>query len=284
MGGGISLSSLPTKLNEEEVRKLCGDDFDQESFDDLKDENGFITKQQFMEEIGHPHSHHHSARPIAVIYRGLATAEGCPEVCATALEGPYQIKYAGPAYSDILAALNDPSEKAALYVQPGGGDNMEVGWNAVKDFSEGLKSWVQKGGHYIGICMGGYLAGTEPGFGLLEGWESASYTETEGAEVTDMKDALVTVHWRDVHRQVYFQGGPCFKPCDDCDRGKAVVLATYSNNQVAALALPLGNGSVGVCGPHPEAPSDWYTDIGGKAVTELFVDLVATTCNIHSTY
>ena len=40
------------------------------------------------------------------------------------------------------------------------------------------------------------------------------------------------------------------------------MLATYSNGLAAAVVARYGRGSVGVSGPHPEAPASWYSESG----------------------
>lgn len=55
---------------------------------------------------------------------------------------------------------------------------------------------------------------------------------------------------------MYFQDGPTFKLRADAN---ANVLATYRNDQPAALVTPYGAGRVGVVGPHPEADQSWYS-------------------------
>eukprot|EP00386_Alphamonas_edax_P014897 GDKI01045579.1.p1 GENE.GDKI01045579.1~~GDKI01045579.1.p1 ORF type:complete len:158 (-),score=56.69 GDKI01045579.1:368-841(-) len=135
-----------------------------------------------------------------------------------------------------------------VFVQPGGGDDMKVGWNAVK------------------------------GFKLLEqaGGDSAEYTSMDDADVGDMDDHMISVVWRGEERELYYQGGPAFTLNGS---GDADIVATYSNGAIAAMIVPFGKGAVGVCGPHPEAPQDWIDDaeLEGEEATELWVQLVKDT-------
>jgi glutamine amidotransferase-like uncharacterized protein len=121
---------------------------------------------------------------------------------------------------------------------------------------------VHGGGRYLGICMGGYLAGSRPGYNLLTGnW--ADYTQTHGAEVTDARDAVISVRWPAAHRpamrKIYYQDGPYFWLDGPA---KARVLARYTNGLIAAMVVRFGDGAVGVCGPHPEANRSWYQAAG----------------------
>ena len=218
------------------------------------------------------------ARPVALIYRGPASTPGAPEAVAELLatgERAMDVRFVGPAESDQFSAA--ALSTAALYVQPGGADDLDAAWNAVSPMASSLRSWVHDGGAYLGCCMGGFLAGRDPGFDLLPG-DASEYSAAPGATVTNNADTLVTVDWRGRPENVYFQGGPAFT----VNAGKGdTILARYSNGPVAAGVFGFGRGSVGVTGPHPEAPLSWYTDAGLDAPSPLphaaFTDLVATT-------
>ncbi len=45
---GAAASTAPSKLGVEGVKKICGDKFDQEVFDSMKDNDGFVTKEQLI--------------------------------------------------------------------------------------------------------------------------------------------------------------------------------------------------------------------------------------------
>ncbi len=213
------------------------------------------------------------SKPLAVIYTGPAACLDCPDAVAKSL--------AGSNYDFVFATgenVTNALQSAAVYIQPGGGDSMEVGWNGVKGFAINLQKWIAAGGHYVGICMGGYLAGTQPGFDLLGDGESHGYMDSPSADIKNMSDFLITLKWRGVEKKLFFQGGPSF--ILPSNRNGVQVLATYSNNDIAAMVVPYGKGSVGVVGPHPEAPQDWFQKIGGTASPDLFLDLVNAAVNV----
>ena len=219
-----------------------------------------------------------SRRSVALIYRGPASTPGAPEAAATLLdegELAMDVRFVGPDEPDQLTAA--VLSTGALYVQPGGADDLNAAWNAVLPITSALRAWIHDGGAYLGCCMGGFLAGRDPGFDLLPG-EAVEYGASPGATVTDNADALVTVDWRGRPETVYFQGGPAFTVNAGPDD---TTLARYSNGLVAAGVFGFGRGAVGVTGPHPEAPLSWYTDAGLDAPSPLphqaFTDLVTTT-------
>jgi hypothetical protein len=219
------------------------------------------------------------ARPLALVYRGPAACDGCSEAAHDLLEHDgFTVRYIGPDEQDRFGpgALGG----AALYVQPGGTNGQEVStaWGLLEDepgfTPELVRSYVRGGGRYLGLCMGGYLAG-DPGYDLLPG-DSGEYIRSRGASVTDERDRLVDVAWRGRAQRMYFQDGPYFDV-----RGPGVeVLARYTNARPAAVVASYGAGRVAVSGPHPEAPADWYRDYGlpdeSPSGLDLGADLLRT--------
>ncbi|MFC4493841.1 BPL-N domain-containing protein [Streptomyces ovatisporus] len=198
-------------------------------------------------------------RPRALVYRGPAVCPGCAESAAALLRGaprPCAVTYCGPRERVPLSA--DSLADAEVYVQAGGPDDVDGAWTEVRGSARAVREWVRAGGRYLGFCMGGYLAGSDPGFGLLPG-DTDAYTTTPGASVRTSRDTVIAVRWRGRERHMYFQDGPYFDLRKGAD---ATVLATYGNGTVAALVAPFGEGRVGVSGPHPEADRSWYDEAG----------------------
>ncbi|WP_051341820.1 BPL-N domain-containing protein [Pseudonocardia spinosispora] len=197
--------------------------------------------------------------PLALIYGG---PQGCPD-CAPAVAAllraaprPFRTRYVGP--DSGVALTSAVLAQARLYVQPGGGADLEGAWRQLRGSAELVRGWVREGGSYLGLCFGAYLAGRNPGFDLLPG-DTDGYTSSPGAAVTDDRDTVVDVDWRGQRRHMYFQDGPAFYLNEGAG---ATVLATYPNGTVAAAVAPYGKGRVGVSGPHPEADESWYTEKG----------------------
>ncbi|WP_225728782.1 MULTISPECIES: BPL-N domain-containing protein [unclassified Nocardia] len=214
--------------------------------------------EQSMNLFRHFRSDAESARPIALVYRGPATLPGCPEAAAAVLAASrwnFDIRFIGPR--EHLRFGDSAMTGAAIYVQPGGGE-LEPAYRHLKSHRGEIRHFVRDGGGYLGFCLGGYLAGATPGFDLLPG-DTDRYIDTRGATVDHDDDTVISVRWRGQRRQLYFQDGPIFDIETD---GGTQVLATYTNGTIAAAVTEFGRGRVGVCGPHPEATSDWFTDAG----------------------
>jgi glutamine amidotransferase-like uncharacterized protein len=159
----------------------------------------------------------------------------------------------GPRESRQLDAAS--LAEAAVYAQPGGAE-LDEAYRHLRPHRKDIRRFVHSGGRYLGFCLGGYLAGSSPGFGLLPG-DTDQYIITDSATVRTDRDAVVEVNWRGQQRQLYFQDGPYFQLEPRTD---ITVLATYPNRTVAAAVSGFGRGRVGVVGPHPEATADWFTD------------------------
>ncbi|WP_020659626.1 BPL-N domain-containing protein [Amycolatopsis benzoatilytica] len=198
-----------------------------------------------------------TGKPLALIYNGPQGCTDCAPTMAEVLHTapqPFEVAYVGPGTGTPLTA--SALAPAQLYVQPGGGADLDATWRDLKGSAKALRDWVHGGGCYLGLCFGGYLAGRNPGFELLPG-DTRGYTDTPDATVLDARDTVVPVTWKGKPRHMYFQDGPAFLLDDGAD---ATVLATYPNGTAAAVVAPYGKGRAGVCGPHPEADESWYAD------------------------
>ena len=129
-------------------------------------------------------------------------------------------------------------QAATLYAQPGGMGELSQAYQHVKRHAQEITSFVASGGRYLGICMGGYLAGRTPGFQLLPG-DTDQWMASRRASVRTEAETIVNVYWRGQLRSMYFQDGPYFR----LDRGATgvMVLATYTNGKIAALVAPYGS-------------------------------------------
>ncbi|MGY4652971.1 BPL-N domain-containing protein [Mycobacterium sp. URHB0021] len=193
---------------------------------------------------------------LALVYRGPASLPGCPEAVAELLSASalgLRVDFVGPDEARRLSAASLAG--AIVYAQPGGAD-LDDAYRHMRPHRKTIRQFVSNGGRYLGFCLGGYLAGSSPGFDLLPG-DSEQYIGSTLSTVHTDQDTVVEVSWRGRRRRLYFQDGPLFR----FDAGAEVgVLATYPNHTVAAAVTRFGRGRVGVVGPHPEAEADWFTD------------------------
>lgn len=182
---------------------------------------------------------------------------------------PFAAPYLRLAGADVGRDCHIGTVQAVLYAQPGGGE-LKPAYRRLKKKASAISDFVRAGGRYLGFCLGGYLAGETPGFGLLPG-DTDQYISSRGAGIRTDGDAVVTVNWGGRNRPLYFQDGPYFVL--DPSRGPADVVARYDNGLPAAVVAPCGRGAVGVVGPHPEATPDWFVDVGLRVPRPLGLDL-----------
>lgn len=166
----------------------------------------------------------------------------------------FRIRYVGPneAYKVVPSSFAGVS----LYVQPGGDTSVARADKLLGSAAQQvIKDYVGRGGHYLGICQGAYLAGTDPGMGMLSPGNTGQYIATKGASTHSEGDTVIPIKWGKKKIYMYFQDGAYIIPSKA--RGEKI-LAKYTNGKVAALSKPFGRGRIGVIGPHPEAPKSWY--------------------------
>lgn len=117
------------------------------------------------------------------------------------------------------------------------------------------------------------------GFNFAPGY-SWEYAGSEGAQVQDEnKCYTIDIEWRGEPKRIFYQGGPYLELSQSSlDDPKTTVLARFNNSLIAAATWQLGGGAVGLVGPHPEAPPQWYLTSGHKVQhnEDLLLDLVST--------
>jgi glutamine amidotransferase-like uncharacterized protein len=203
------------------------------------------------------------SRPKAVVYRGPASSPGCPESVAELLEkspSNFDIVYAGP-HEDV-DVNSDTLQDAQVYAH-GGGPDLHEAYDLTKQYQSAIRNFVRSGGHYLGFCLGAYLAGPSDGYGLLpDGVSTAREIKQNGAQVKTDDDTIIQVNWTFTNgstenaRWLYFQDGVVVQGLDDSSPGQ--ILGRYSSNgNIAASLTPYGQGWVGLVGPHPEADKEW---------------------------
>lgn len=193
---------------------------------------------------------------LALVYRGPAACEGCAEEVAALLRASgcgFDIAYVGPR--EALPLTREVLDSADLYAQPGGGNSVKRAFRQMKRFAPPIIDYANSGGRYLGICMGAYLAGTWAGFGFLP--DTDQFITSAGADVRTSRDTVVAVDWRGVRRHMFFQDGAVLSP-PASSPGVSILARYASNGEIAALVAPFGRGRVGLSGPHPEAPKEWY--------------------------
>ncbi|MCX5812332.1 MAG: BPL-N domain-containing protein [Proteobacteria bacterium] len=209
--------------------------------------------------VGLPGQNNGGSDKYALVYNGPVSAEDCPEaVAAIAKNAGLKVRFVSIP-GDIPRLLDN----AAVFIIGGTEDDMGP---MVKAFTPkvvtSIKEYLRKGGRYLGICGGGFMAST--------GWkEGSEYMKGFGiipAEAKVFQDSfeakILPVKWLGKMRPMFFKAGPDFRLTKTQET--VHVVATYGDGSVAALMSTYGKGRVAVCGPHPEARESWKDDAGNS--------------------
>lgn len=103
----------------------------------------------------------------------------------------YRVVYCGPGGDRPLSP--ETLASAHVYAQPGGG-SLDSGWASMHAYAGDIRRFVSSGGRYLGFCLGAYLAGRTPGFGLFAG-DTAQYVTSAGSGIDTTDDTVVPVDW-----------------------------------------------------------------------------------------
>ena len=165
---------------------------------------------------------------------------------------------------DRSRIVNAELQDLEAFVIPGGYSTFQRNALGKRGIST-LREFVQRGGKYLGICAGGYLASKDVH------WEEKHYPyplelfdgTAQGALDSIApwpQEASVTLKLTKAGRQrgldekaegtFYYKGGPHFH-----GGSNTTVLATYANGTAAIITRPYGNGEVILNGIHYERPA-----------------------------
>lgn len=112
---------------------------------------------------------------------------------------------------------------------------------------DAVKSFVKRGGKYLGICMGAYWAG-EYYFDILNNVSVEQYITRPNTCTRRPHPKAMPINWLDNNQRMYFYDGCCFIG-DNIE-----VIARYSNNDPMAII----QNNIGLIGCHPESEEWWY--------------------------
>ena len=118
----------------------------------------------------------------------------------------------------------------------------------LRDNGDRVKEFIQRGGAYLGICMGAYWAG-QYYLDMLDGVDAEQYITRPGTDTRRPHAKNLDVTWNGKHEQMYFYDG-----CALVGNGKYDTIATYPNGDAMAII----QNRIGLIGCHPESQRHWY--------------------------
>lgn len=135
-----------------------------------------------------------------------------------------------------------------LVVFPGGDGEATAFRSALKDNLNDVRGFMQRGGKYLGICMGAYWADAYY-FNLLQGTRCVQYIKRPRADIRSSYGTVAAVNWQGQDKRMYFYDGPTYVG------GAFQTIAQYANGEPMAVV----QGNVGLIGCHLESQQHWYS-------------------------
>jgi glutamine amidotransferase-like uncharacterized protein len=139
-------------------------------------------------------------------------------------------------------------EDVDLVVFPGGDGEATVFRSVLKPNLADVRAFMQRGGKYLGICMGAYWADVYY-FNLLKTTRCVQYIKRPKADIRSSYGTTAPVNWRGQSQRMYFYDGPTFTG------GSFDTVASYANGDPMAIV----QGAVGLVGCHLESQAHWYS-------------------------
>lgn len=182
-----------------------------------------------------------------LLFSGLGTSPGDVAALENILTRE-RLEYSTIGTRQLNGLTESEIRRYGLLIIPGG--NFEaIGKSLTSAATANVRSAVQSGLDYLGICAGAFFAGNSPynGLNLTSGARFGFYA----AEARGIRKSTVAI--TDAGGQTldqYWEDGPQLT-------GWGAVVARYPDGTPAVVEGMYGSGWVILSGVHPEAPADW---------------------------
>jgi len=140
--------------------------------------------------------------------------------------------------------------KFDLIVFPGGIGDSDRYDRILKPYEDSVKNYVEKGGGYLGVCMGAYWAGHHY-FDILDSVKPVQYIKRPRSDVKRSFGTTARINWGGESHNMFFYDGCSLVG----DESKFQVIARYRNSDPMAII----QNNLGIIGCHPESMPSWYS-------------------------
>jgi glutamine amidotransferase-like uncharacterized protein len=191
-----------------------------------------------------------ASTPSVLLFVGTGTSSGDVAATKTILAN-LKLSYA-TATSSQLNAMSESAMKAyKLFLMPGG-DAISISKGLTLTTITNVHNAIVKDGlHYLGICAGGFFAGSSGIYNYLNLTPSGVWFNYYADEFKGIHKEPVEVKGADgVTLDQYWENGPQFS-------GWGQIVGKYPDGTPAIVESKSGNGWVILSGVHPEAPQSW---------------------------
>jgi Biotin-protein ligase, N terminal len=132
---------------------------------------------------------------------------------------------------------------------PGGFGDADTFDVAFKHNAKRVRKFINKGGKYLGICMGAYWAGSNY-LDILDGVDAVQYLKRPGTDTRRPHAKNISVAWQGKSMNMFWYDGCALVG----DHRKFKTVATYANGDSMAII----QNNIGLIGCHPESEEFWY--------------------------
>jgi glutamine amidotransferase PdxT len=136
-----------------------------------------------------------------------------------------------------------------MIVVPGGFGDASTFDRAFKHIKDRVKSFVQNGGKYLGICMGAYWAGKHY-FDILDSVDAVQYLAQPNTDTRRPHAKNISITWQGNPMNMFWYDGCALVG----NTNKFTTIATYTNGDAMAIV----QNNIGLIGCHPESEQFWY--------------------------
>jgi glutamine amidotransferase-like uncharacterized protein len=189
----------------------------------------------------------HASAPI-LLFNGTGASPGDIAAIRSILSGEH-LNHSTVDSAQLNGMSESQIREYRLLIVPGG-NFVKIGDSLTSNTTAHLRTAIQNGLNYLGICAGAFFAGNSPynGLNLTSGPRFGFYA----AEAQGIRKAAVAI--TDVGGQTldqYWEDGPQLT-------GWGAIIARYPDGTPAIVEGTFGSGWVVLSGVHPEAPASWW--------------------------
>jgi len=163
------------------------------------------------------------------------------------------IKALGQHYNFKIFGLNKVEDvffdDVDIVAFPGGEGDSESWHRLLKVNKQQILNFISRGGHYLGICMGAYWAGSYY-FDILDEVDAVQYITQPNTDTRRPHAKAIDVVWNGHPERMFFYDGCALVG----DNNKFETIATYANGDAMAII----QNRIGLIGCHPESEKFWY--------------------------
>ena len=178
---------------------------------------------------------------IAVFLRHPQCSMQCVNGMTTALEDKYSIRLFASQHLEL-----DTFRQADIIAFPGGIGDSDSFDRFFPD-KRPILDYLDRGGRYLGICMGAYWAGKKY-LDILDGGDCIQYIKRPDTTIRRSYSTTAKVTWNGMEEDMFLYDG-----CSIVD-SKVEAVSRYQNGDVMAGYYE----RIGIIGCHPESEESWY--------------------------